>query len=55
LRKSYAIERSKYGENNPNAASTLGNLALVLNAQSRYAEAENLLNQTLVANEKTYG
>jgi tetratricopeptide (TPR) repeat protein len=55
LRKSYAIERSKYGENNPNAASTLGNLAHVLNAQSRYAEAENLLNQTLVANEKTYG
>jgi CHAT domain-containing protein len=55
LRKSYTIERAKSGENNPNTAATLGNLALVLNAQSRYAEAETLLNQTLTTNEKIYG
>lgn len=55
LRKSYANERGKVGEGDQNAASTLGNLALVLNAQSRYAEAETLFNQTLIANEKAYG
>jgi tetratricopeptide (TPR) repeat protein len=55
LRKAYAIDRAKSGKDDPNAMSTLGNLALVLNAQSRFAEAENLFNQTLIANEKTYG
>jgi CHAT domain-containing protein/Tfp pilus assembly protein PilF len=55
LRKSYAIDHAKVRDGDQNAASTLGNLALVLNAQSRYAEAENLFNQTLIANEKAYG
>jgi CHAT domain-containing protein/tetratricopeptide (TPR) repeat protein len=55
LRKAYAIDHAKAGEGDQNAASTLGNLALVLDAQSRYAEAENLFNQTLIANEKAYG
>jgi CHAT domain-containing protein/tetratricopeptide (TPR) repeat protein len=55
LRKSYAVERTKVSAGDQNAASTIGNLALVLNAQSRYAEAETLFNQTLIANEKAYG
>jgi tetratricopeptide (TPR) repeat protein len=55
LRKAYAIDRAKAGEGDQNAPSTLGNLAIVLDAQSRYAEAENLFNQTLIANEKAYG
>ncbi len=55
LRKAIATERTKAGAGDQNAASTIGNLALVLNAQSRYAEAETLFNQTLIANEKAYG
>jgi tetratricopeptide (TPR) repeat protein len=55
LRKAIATEGAKVGDGDQNAASTIGNLALVLNAQSRYAEAETLFNQTLIANEKAYG
>ena len=55
LRRSLAIMRARNGEDYPNVAATMGNLATVLEHGARYTEAEKLNQQTLRAYERIYG
>ena len=50
--RALAIGRATRGENHPNVAATIGNLATVMENESRFAEAEDLYKRTLATYEK---
>ncbi len=53
--RSLAAGRATLGEDHPNVAATMGNLATVLEQESRLTEAEDLYKRTLAIYEKIFG
>ena len=47
MRRALAIDERSYGPDHPNVASTLNNLAQLLYATNRLAEAEPLMRRAL--------
>jgi hypothetical protein len=47
MRRALAIDEASYGENHPNVATRLNNLAQLLQATNRLAEAEPLMRRAL--------
>jgi tetratricopeptide (TPR) repeat protein len=50
-----AMAKARFGVNHPNYGAALNNLALVYEAQGKYAEAEELYRRALRIKEKTSG
>lgn len=55
FQQALAVARAKRGEDHPNVAATIGNLATVLEADSRFTEAEDAYKKTRAVFEKLYG
>ena len=55
MRRALAIDEKSFGPDHPNVASDLNNLALLLQATNRLAEAEPLYRRALAINEKSFG
>ena len=55
MRRALAIDEASYGNDHPNVARDLNNLAQLLVATARLAEAEPLLRRALQINEASYG
>jgi hypothetical protein len=54
MRRALAIYEASYGENYPNVAIGLSNLAQLLQATNRLAEAEPLMRRALAIDETSY-
>jgi CHAT domain-containing protein/tetratricopeptide (TPR) repeat protein len=55
LGRALAIVRATNGDDHPNVAAAMGNLATVMRNESRFAEAEDLDKRALATDEKRYG
>ena len=55
MRRALAIDEKSYGPEHPDVASDLNNLAQLLQATNRLAEAEPLMRRALAIDEKSYG
>ena len=55
MRRALAIDEKSVGPDHPNVASDLNNLAQLLQATNRLAEAEPLMRRALAINEKSVG
>ena len=55
MRRALAIDETSYGPDHPNVAIRLNNLAQLLQATNRLAEAEPLMRRALAIDEKSYG
>ena len=55
MRRALAIDEKSYGPDHPNVATRLNNLARLLQATNRLAEAEPLMRRALAIDEKSYG
>ena len=55
LRRALAIDEKSFGPDHPNVATDLNNLALLLQATNRLAEAEPLMRRALAIDEKSFG
>ena len=55
MRRALAIDERNYGPMHPNVAIRLNNLAALLLATNRLAEAEPLMRRALAIDEKSYG
>src|SRR5680860_1259347 len=55
MRRALAIDEQSYGAEHPNVARDLNNLALLLQATNRLAEAEPLMRRALAIDEQSYG
>ena len=55
MRRALAIDEKSYGPDHPDVAIRLNNLALLLQATNRLAEAEPLMRRALAIDEKSYG
>ena len=55
MRRALAIDEQSYGADHPNVAIRLNNLALLLQATNRLAEAEPLMRRALAIDEQSYG
>ena len=55
MRRALAIDETSYGSDHPNVAIRLNNLAQLLQATNRLADAEPLMRRALAIDEKSYG
>jgi tetratricopeptide (TPR) repeat protein len=55
MRRALAIDEASYGQDHPNVARDLNNLAHLLQATHRFAEAEPLMRRALAIDEASYG
>ena len=55
MRRALAIDEKSFGPDHPNVAMSLNNLAVLLQATNRLAEAEPLMRRALAINEKSLG
>ena len=55
MRRALAIDEQSFGENHPNVAIDLNNLALLLQATNRLSEAEPLMRRALAIGEQSFG
>ena len=55
IRRALAIDETSYGPDHPNVATALNNLAELLRATNRLAEAEPLFRRALAIDEASYG
>jgi len=55
MRRALAIDEASYGNDHPNVAIRLNNLASLLHATNRLAEAEPLMRRALAIDEASYG
>ncbi|MCH8852647.1 MAG: tetratricopeptide repeat protein, partial [Planctomycetes bacterium] len=55
MRRALAIDEQSYGAEHPNVAIRLNNLAQLLQATNRLAEAEPLMRRALAIDEQSYG
>jgi tetratricopeptide (TPR) repeat protein len=55
MRRALSIDEASYGPNHPKVATRLNNLAALLKATNRLAEAEPLMRRALALNEASYG
>ncbi len=55
FRRALAIGEKTYGPEHPNVATSLNNLANLLRATNRLAEAEPMFRRALAIDEKSYG
>ena len=55
MRRALAIDERSYGPDHPNVAIRLNNLAELLQATNRMAEAEPLYRRALAIAERSYG
>jgi tetratricopeptide (TPR) repeat protein len=55
MRRALAIDEKAYGPDHPKVAMRLNNLAQLLQATNRLAEAEPLMRRALAIDEKSYG
>ena len=55
MRRALAIDEQSYGAEHPNVASDLNNLAALLQATNRLAEAEPLMRRALAIDEQSFG
>ena len=55
MRRALAIDEQSYGTEHPNVAIDLNNLATLLQATNRLAEAEPLMRRALAIDEQSYG
>ena len=55
MRRALAIDEASYGAEHPNVARDLNNLAQLLQATHRLAEAEPLMRRALAIDEASYG
>ena len=55
MRRALAIDEKSFGPDHPNVAIDLNNLALLLQATNRLAEAEPLMRRALAIDEKSFG
>src|SRR5680860_1122004 len=55
MRRALAIDEQSYGAEHPNVARDLNNLAQLLQATNRLAEAEPLMRRALAIDEQSYG
>ncbi|MBE9571895.1 MAG: tetratricopeptide repeat protein, partial [Proteobacteria bacterium] len=55
IRRALTIDEQSYGENHPNVATDLNNLAQLLQATNRLAEAEPLIRRALTIDKQSYG
>jgi hypothetical protein len=55
MRRALAIDEASYGAEHPNVAIRLNNLAALLKATNRLAEAEPLMRRALAIDEASYG
>ena len=55
MRRALAIDEASYGPEHPNVAIRLNNLAQLLQATNRLAEAEPLMRRALAIDEASYG
>jgi tetratricopeptide (TPR) repeat protein len=55
MRRALAIDEASYGDDHPNVAVDLNNLAALLLATNRLAEAEPLMRRALKIDEASYG
>ena len=55
MRRALAIDEQSYGAEHPEVASDLNNLAQLLQATNRLAEAEPLMRRALAIDEQSYG
>jgi CHAT domain-containing protein/tetratricopeptide (TPR) repeat protein len=53
--RALAIGRASRGEDHPNIAAAMGNLATVMAHESRFTEAEDIYKRTLAIDEKLFG
>ena len=55
MRRALAIDETSFGPDHPNVATDLNNLAQLLQATNRLAEAEPLMRRALAIDEKSFG
>jgi tetratricopeptide (TPR) repeat protein len=55
MRRALAIDEASFGDAHPNVAIRLNNLAALLQATNRLAEAEPLLRRALAIDEASFG
>ena len=55
MRRALAIDEQSYGPDHPDVAIDLNNLAQLLQATNRLAEAEPLMRRALAIDEQAYG
>ena len=55
MRRALAIDEKSFGPEHPDVATDLNNLAQLLQATNRLAEAEPLMRRALEIDEKSYG
>ena len=55
MRRALAIDEKSFGPDHPNVARDLNNLAQLLQATNRLAEAEPLMRRALAIDEKSFG
>jgi len=55
MRRALAIDERSYGKDHPRVAIDLNNLAQLLQATNRLAEAEPLMRRALAIDEQSYG
>ena len=55
MRRALAIDEKSFGPDHPSVARDLNNLALLLQATNRLAEAEPLMRRALAIDEKSFG
>ena len=55
MRRALAIDEQSYGPEHPDVARDLNNLAQLLQATNRLAEAEPLMRRALAIDEQSYG
>ena len=55
MRRALAIDEKSFGPEHPNVARDLNNLAVLLQATNRLAEAEPLMRRALAIDEKSFG
>ena len=55
MRRALAIDEQSYGKEHPEVATDLNNLAALLQATNRLAEAEPLMRRALAIDEQSYG
>ena len=55
MRRALAIDEESFGPDHPAVASRLNNLAQLLQATNRLAEAEPLMRRALAIDEKSFG
>ena len=55
MRRALAIDENSFGADHPNVATSLNNLATLLQDTNRLAEAEPLMRRALAIDEKSFG